>query len=134
MHSSEIFTHLFWDDHNKSGEETLSLRYVVQQLRLSPRADFFCLVALYPAADSAQRRELGTWWAPQILLFSKPEMRNFLRSVRTVGRRQDKMFGFGFNPPDEVMQTRGDAKRGYRDFSPHLLPRRIGKLREFLSA
>jgi hypothetical protein len=98
-----------------------------------PQADFFCLVALYPAVDSAQRRELGTWWAPQVLLFSQWEMRQFLRSVRTVGGKRDPMFGFGFDHADEAIQTRGDSARRYRDFSPHLLPRRIATLRKFLS-
>lgn len=98
-----------------------------------PEADFFCLVALYPAVDSAQRRELGTWWAPQILLFSQREMRQFLLSVRTVGGKRDPMFGFGFDQADEAIQTRGDSARRYRDFSPHLLPRRVATLRRFLS-
>jgi hypothetical protein len=97
-------------------------------------ADFFCLVSLYPAVDAAQRRELGTWWAPQILLFSQTEMRRFLKSVRTVGGKKDGMFGFGFNQPDEAVQTRGDSKRRYRDFSEHLLSRRLANLRSFLSS
>jgi hypothetical protein len=97
-------------------------------------ADFFCLVSLYPAIDSAQRRELGTWWAPQILLFSQTEMRRFLRSVRTVGGKRDHMFGFGFNQADEAVQTRGDSKRRYRDFSQHLLSKCLPQLRRFLSS
>jgi hypothetical protein len=99
-----------------------------------PRADFFCLVALYPAVDSAQRRELGTWWAPQILVFSQAEMHRFLRGVRTVGGQRDRMFGFGFNAPTEAFQTRGDSARSYRDYSDHLLLRRLRMLRAFLSA
>jgi hypothetical protein len=99
-----------------------------------PQADFFCLVALYPAVDSAQRRELGTWWAPQVLLFSQNEMRRFLRQVRTVGGARDPMFGFGFDQADQAIQTRGDSARRYRDFSHHLLPRRLAELRRFLSA
>ncbi|MFI5353271.1 MAG: hypothetical protein ACHQZS_09950 [Candidatus Binatales bacterium] len=99
-----------------------------------PEADFFCLVALYPAVDAAQRRELGTWWSPQILLFSQAEMRQFLRRVRTVGGKRDRMFGFGFNRADEAVQTRGDSARRYRDFSQHLLSRRLTELRRFLSA
>jgi hypothetical protein len=99
-----------------------------------PEADFFCLVALYPAVDAAQKRELGTWWAPQVLLFSQSEMRRFLRQVRTVGGRRDRMFGCGFDRPDQAFQTRGDSARRFRDFSDHLLPRRLGKLRRFLSA
>lgn len=98
-----------------------------------PEADFFCLVALYPAVDLKQRRELGTWWAPQILLFSQGEMRQFLRSIRTVGGKRDLMFGFGFNQADEAVQTRGDSARRYRDYSSHLLPRRVPKLSKFLS-
>ena len=97
-------------------------------------ADFFCLVALYPAVDAAQKRELGTWWAPQILLFSQSEMRDFLRTVRTVGGRRDRMFGFGFDHPDQAVQTRGDSKRQFKNFSKHLLSRRLPKLRKFLSA
>jgi hypothetical protein len=98
-----------------------------------PQADFFCLVALYPAVDSAQRRELGTWWAPQILLFSQAEMRRFLRSVRTVGGKKDPMFGFGFDRAEEVVQTRGDSARRFRNFSQYLLSRRVARLRKFLS-
>lgn len=97
-----------------------------------PQADFFCLVALYPATDAARRRELGTWWAPQILLFSQREMRRFLRSVKTVGGKRDRMFGFGFDRSDEAFQTRGDSKRRYRPFSGHLLKQRLGMLRRFL--
>ncbi len=97
------------------------------------QADFFCLVALYPAVDSAQKRELGTWWAPQILLFSQVEMRRFLREVRTVAGKPDPMFGFGFNDPGEALQTRGDPARRHRDFSDHLLPRSLSRLRNFLS-
>ena len=97
------------------------------------QADFFCLVALYPAVDSAQKVALGTWWAPQILLFSQSEMRNFLGGVRTVGGKPDRMFGFGFNQPGESVQTRGDSKRRHRDFSKQLLSKSLGKITKFLS-
>lgn len=97
------------------------------------QADFICLVALYPAVDAAQRRELGTWWAPQVLVFSQAEMKRFLRAVRTVGGKPDRMFGFGFDTVGEVFQTRGDSTRGHRDFSDHLLRKGVGRLRRFLS-
>jgi len=99
-----------------------------------PQADFFCLVALYPAVDAAQKRELGSWWVPQILLFSQAEMRRFLRGVRTVAGKPDRMFGVGFNDPSEAVQTRGDSKRRYRDFSDHLLSKSLSGLRKFLAA
>lgn len=98
------------------------------------QADFFCLIWLYPALDLAQRRELGSWWSPQVLLFSQAEMRRFLRGVRTVGGKRDRMFGFGFDSADQAVQTRGDSRRRYRNFSQHLLSRRLHVLRRFLSA
>ncbi len=97
-----------------------------------PQADFVCLVSLYPARDAAERRELGSWWAPQILLFTHAEMRRFLRRVKTVGGKPDRMFGFGFNHAGEAVQTRGDQHRRHLDFSHHLLERRKGDLREAL--
>jgi hypothetical protein len=98
-----------------------------------PQADFFCLVALYPAVDAQQRRELGTWWAPQILLFSQREMRRFLASLKTKTGKRDTMFGFGFNDPNTAYQMRGDARRRFNDFSSHVLSRRAPLLRRFLS-
>ena len=98
-------------------------------------ADFVCLVWLYPAVNKAERRELGTWWAPQILLFSQTEMRRFLRGVRTVrGKKRDSFFGFVFNQAGDAVQERGDSKRRFRDFSKHLLSRRVAKLSRFLSS
>jgi hypothetical protein len=98
------------------------------------QADFFCLVALYPAVDAAQRREMGTWWAPQILLFTQKEMRKFLKSVRTLGGKRDSMFGFGFDAPGHAFQTRGDARRRYKDYSEYLLNRRVPVLKRFVAA
>jgi len=97
-------------------------------------ADFFCLVWLYPAQDKAQRRKFGTWWSPQILLLSQTEMRGFLKSVRTVGGRRDPFFGFSFDEIGEAVQTRGDSKRLFRNFSKYLLSKRVAKLRSFLSS
>jgi hypothetical protein len=97
-------------------------------------ADFFCLVSLYPALNKGQRRRLGTWWSPQILLFSQMEMQRFLRSVRTKGGRRDSFFGFGFNQAGEAVQTRGDSKGRCLDFSKHLLSRHIEELCRFISS
>jgi hypothetical protein len=99
-----------------------------------PQADFFCLVALYPAVDAAERREIGTWWSPQVLVFTQKEMRRFLRGVKTVGGKRDAMFGFGFDAPGHAFQTRGDSARRYKDFSKFLLSKRLPLLRKFLSA
>jgi len=96
------------------------------------QADFFSLVALYPAIDVRQRRELGTWSAPQIMLFSQAEMRKFLSRVKTVGGKPDKMFGFGFDEPGAVYQTRGGQHRRFLEFSEYLLERRVEALKGFL--
>lgn len=97
-------------------------------------ADCFCLIALYPAVDAKQKKELGTWWSPVILLFTQQEMRRFLNSVKTKGGTRDRMFGFGFDNPSGVYQTRGDAKRRFREYSEHLLTRKVPQLRAFLSS
>src|SRR2546425_13016618 len=97
-----------------------------------PQADFFALIALYPARDTQERRELGGWWAPQILLVTQIEVRRLLRSGQTVAGRPDRMFGFGFDEPRHVYLTRGDQHRRGRDYSSNLLQRRVGILRTFL--
>lgn len=97
-------------------------------------ADFVCIVSLYPARDAEERKELATWWAPVILLFSQAEMREFLSGVKTVGGKPDRMFGFGFDRAGEVFQTRGDPERRCRDFSGNLLERRVPQLLAALRA
>lgn len=91
-------------------------------------------MAQYPAVDAAQKRELGTWWSPLILVFTQQEMRAFLKKVRTVAGTPDRMFGFGFDSPDQVFQTRGDSRRRFRDHSEHLLCARVALIRKRLSA
>lgn len=81
-----------------------------------------------------KKRELGTWWAPLVLLFTQSEMHRFLLGIRTVSGGRDKMFGFGFNDPERVSQTRGDAQRRFLDFSDHLLRSRVGQLKQFVPA
>ena len=100
--------------------------------KCSENADFYCLIALYPAVDARQRRELGSWWSPMILVFSQREMRKFLAKVKTVGGKRDRMFGFGFDSPEAVYQTRGDRLRRFLDFSEHVLERRTTDLQRFL--
>jgi hypothetical protein len=113
-----------------------AFRYITwfPNFKCPSQADFFCLIWFYPAVDKDQRRKHGTWWVPQILLFSQSEMRPFLKSVRTRHGKRDRFFYFAFNQAGEAVQTRGDSKGRYRDFSKHFLSRRIAKLRRFLSS
>ena len=73
-----------------------------------------------------------------ITVYEKPtctkcrEMDRFLKTVRTVAGKRDRMFGFGFDRPVEVFQTRGDRARRYRDYSAYLLERHIREMRRFL--
>lgn len=100
---------------------------------LPGEADFVALVAIYPTDEARSSRHRGSWWAPVIMVFTHAEMRRFLRSVRTVGGMRDRMFGFGFNEPSRIYQTRGDQRRRQRDYSPFLLENRVHALQRFLS-
>ncbi len=96
------------------------------------QADFFFLVAIYPPDEARTSPRMGSWWAPVIIVFSQREMRRFLRTVKTRGGHRDKMFGFGFNDPGLIIQTRGDRNRRYRDYSSHLLKRKVREIKAFL--
>jgi hypothetical protein len=98
------------------------------------QADFIVLIALYPPDETRNSRRLGSWWAPVTLLFSHTEMSEFLSTVRTVGGKRDKMFGFGFNDARQIFQTRGDQFRRRLDYSSYLLDRRISDVQQFLAA
>jgi hypothetical protein len=95
-------------------------------------ADFVLLVAVYPSDVARSSRKLATWWSPLVMVFSTEEMRSFLKSVRTVGGKPDRQFGFGFDLPSAVFQTRGDQRREYQDFSSHILEKRARRIRHFL--
>jgi len=95
-----------------------------------PEADFILLVALYPTGESSARH---SWWSQLILVFSHEEMSRFLASVKTVRGKRDKMFGFGFDTPSRIEQTRGDQLRRFKDYTDHLLEQRVAMLRDFLT-
>lgn len=96
-------------------------------------ADVVLLVAVYPPEESKTSRRRETWWSPVILAFSAAEMRPFLRSVKTRQGKADRMFGFGFDGPDAVFQTRGDQHRRFRDFSSYLLAARVRDVHRLVS-
>jgi len=96
-------------------------------------ADFVLLVAVFPSDVARSSREMASWWSTLVLVFSTEEMRAFIRSVKTVGGKPDGKFGFGFDEPVSVIQTRGDQHRRYLDFSGHTLANRARHIREFLT-
>ena len=95
-------------------------------------ADFVLLFCLY--APDAGRTKLVTakWYQDCTLLFTRDEMKDFMKSCLTVGGRPDKMFGFGFDKPTKVFLTRGDQNRSLRDYSDYLLDARMKLLRDAL--
>jgi hypothetical protein len=100
----------------------------------SPDADFFLLLGMY-APDAARTKPVQSSWYKQCtLLFTFAEMRQLMRSCLTVGGKPDRMFGFGFDTDALIVQTRGDKKRKYLDYTDHLLHRRVGMLRSHLDA
>lgn len=97
-------------------------------------ADFILLFGMYAPDTGRTRRVNSRWYQDCTLLFTRDEMRDFLLSCLTVGGQPDKMFGFGFDDPNEVFLTRGDQKRGLRNYSSHLLDTRMDLLRASLNA
>jgi hypothetical protein len=95
-------------------------------------ADFFLLFGLY-ASDPGRTRRVGSkWYRDVTLLFSNQEMRDFMSNCKTVKGKPDRMFGFGFDEPTAVYQTRGDQHRRRTNFSEYLLECRIGMLHKAL--
>lgn len=96
-------------------------------------ADFILLFGMY-APDTGRTKPVGaTWYQNCTLLFRRDEMAAFMKSCLTVGGQPDKMFGFGFDEPKQIFLTRGDQKRGLKDYSEYLLDARIGLLKESLN-
>lgn len=100
----------------------------------SPHADFFLLVGLY-APDAGRTKRVGkSWYQTCMLLFTKAEMKSFIKSCINVGGGPDTKFGFGFDTLAKVVQTRGDQQRRRRDFTDRLLSKRVQLLRAHLDA
>lgn len=95
-------------------------------------ADFILLFGLYAPDRGRTKRVAATWYRDCTLLFTNAEMRTFMAKCLTVSGKPDRMFGFGFNKPDAVFQTRGDQYRMLTNFSNYLLHNRLDLLRNAL--
>ena len=83
------------------------------------------------APDSAQTKSVGPrWYRDVTLLLTFDEMKRFIESCQTVGGRPDGKFGFGFDDESQIIQTRGDPLREYKDFSHWLLDNRFELLQK----
>lgn len=95
-------------------------------------ADFFLLFGMY-APDPSRTTKIGSdWYKDCTLLFTCGEMETFMDECLTVGGQHDRMFGFGFDDENEVVQTRGDRYRRFEPFTDRLLANRIALLKEHL--
>jgi hypothetical protein len=97
-------------------------------------ADFILLFGMYAPDTGRTRPVTPKWYRDCTLLFTRDEMREFMESCRTVGGQPDQMFGFGFDEPTKVFLTRGDQKRGLKDYSSYLLDARMNLHRNSLNA
>lgn len=92
-------------------------------------ADLFILTGTYATpSNNTKTRITNIQWENIMLAFTFQEMKDFMESVRLKKdpTKYDKMFGFGFNSPDIIVQTRGYAIE--RDMSQFLLQNRIGDI------
>lgn len=92
-------------------------------------ADWFILVGIYAKfPDNTDSKVNATMWDTIMLAFNNKEMKQFMAEVRlkTNAEKQDKMFGFGFNGKEEIMQTRGYYKE--RDMKCYLIENRIKEI------
>jgi hypothetical protein len=93
------------------------------------QADFVVLFGLY-APDERSGRKVGrSWWQSHILVFSRLEMQQLMSSVKTRGGKPDKMFGFGFDSPDQAYLTRGNETGEHIDYAKHLFVRQTANIR-----
>ena len=92
-------------------------------------ADWIILVGIYaktPENINAKTKE--TKWDTVMLAFTNEEMTQFMSEVKQKKDplKDDKMFGFGFNNPNNIYQTRGYLEE--RSMSKYLIENRISEI------
>ena len=95
-------------------------------------ADYIFLAGLYPPEEGRTKKNASSWWSTVILVFTQEEMISFIKNINTRKGTKDKMFGFGFNVPTKIIQTRGDMNRGFKDYSNNLLLNQIETIKSRL--
>jgi hypothetical protein len=104
-----------------------------QTFSVPRETDWIFLVGMYPNSEDKTRKSSATWWQEIILCFSREEMTGFLSRVKTRKGTPDKFFGFGFNEPTTIYQTRGDQNREKKDYSSFLLKKRSEQILQSFS-
>jgi len=90
--------------------------------------DWVFLVGLFPHIENKTRKASASWWQEIILCFSREEMAVFLSQVKTKKGTPDKFFGFGFDEPTKIYQTRGNQNYGTEDYSSYVLEKRAEEI------
>lgn len=96
------------------------------------QADFVVFFGLYASAERAGHKTNRSWWKSHVLVFSRDEAATLLANVKTRGGKPDRMFGFGFDSPDEAYLTRGSETGEHVSYSAHLFQRQISRIRRAL--
>lgn len=96
----------------------------------SPDADYFALIGFYPHEENRTTSIRPSWYRDCTLLFSYKEIKHFMDNCKTVGGKMDPMFGFGFDTLDSIVCTRGDSTRSSKDYSHHILDKKIKELKK----
>ncbi|MGO8988085.1 MAG: hypothetical protein ACLQGU_02395 [bacterium] len=95
-------------------------------------ADFVVLVGMYAPDLIRTRRVACKWYQDCSLLFTREEMRDFIKTCKTRKGKPDRMFGFGFDDLLSIVLTRGDMSRAQKDYASFLLNRKIKEIKERL--
>lgn len=105
------------------------------RFKVPKEADFFALVSIYPPEENRTKKNTKhSWWSSIVLLFNNHEMKDFMKNrVRTRRGNDDRMFGFGFDTPTSILQTRGIQDGTLKDMSRFLIENRIGMLSDLLN-
>ncbi len=113
--------------------EPFAYRTWFQTFLVPSETDWIFLVGMYPNSEDKTRKSSADWWQEIILCFSRDEMTNFFSQVKTRKGTPDKFFGFGFDKPTAIYQTRGDQDRGKKDYSAFLLEKRTDEILQSLN-
>ena len=90
-------------------------------------ADWIILVGIY-AEKTQDPKKLNIKWNEIMLAFTNEEMKKFMSEVKKKNdpEKDDGMFAFGFNEPNEILQTRGYHEE--RCMSKYLIQNRLQEI------
>ena len=101
------------------------------RFNIQEETNFYFLFGLYPHDHGLTRKNTISRWTDIKLVFSMKEMKSFMSNVKTRTGKPDNMFGFGFDGPKNIIQTRGDEEKNYRDYTKYLLINRLDVLKRY---